>query len=118
MSTTFTQSGSRGVIMLEGDITLPHMEELKGVLIKALVNADDVSLSMEHVREVDLSGLQLLCSAHRSAIRFKKQLAFSGRRPKALIDAVEAAGYARVTGCKLDHEKSCLWKAVTGEHHE
>jgi ABC-type transporter Mla MlaB component len=118
MSAGIDQTGIREVVVLEGDITLPQMEELRNRFIKALVNADEVSLSMENVREVDLSGLQLMCSAHRSAVRFKKRLAFSGRPPKALKDAVEAAGYARVTGCKLDKDKSCLWKAVTGDHHE
>jgi anti-anti-sigma regulatory factor len=117
MSVIFTRTGNKGVVTLDGDVTLPQAEELRRVLIKALVDADEVALDMEKVQNVDLSCLQLLCSAHRSASRFTKKLFFSGSPPKALKDAVEAAGFSRVTGCRLDCDKSCLWVALTGAHH-
>jgi anti-anti-sigma regulatory factor len=117
MSAIFTRTGNKGVITLDGDVTLQQAEELRRVLIKALVDADEVSLDMEKVQQADLSCLQLLCSAHRSAARFTKKFAFSGCPPKALKDAVETAGFSRVTGCKLDCDKSCLWMTVTGAHH-
>jgi STAS domain len=90
---------------------------LKGIFIKALQDTDEVSIAMENVQNVDLSCLQLFCSAHRSAVRFKKHVAFSGSPPPAMRNASEAAGYARLKGCKLDCEKSCLWMAA-GAHHE
>jgi anti-anti-sigma regulatory factor len=117
MSAIFTRSGNKGIVTLDGDVTLPQAEELRRVLIKALVDADEVCLDMEKVRKVDLSCLQLLCSAHRSATRFTKKLAFRGSLPQALRDAVESTGFSRVTGCKLDCDKSCLWMTVTGAHH-
>ena len=118
MSATFKQTGNRGVITLSNDLTLPHAEELKKIFIKALVDTDDVSIVMENVHDVDLSCLQMLCSAHRSAVRFKKKVSFSGNLPQALKDAVRAAGFERLTGCRLDCEKSCLWMAVTGANHD
>ena len=117
MSAIFTRTGDKGVVTLDGEVTLQQAEELRRVLIKALVDAEEVSLDMEKVEKVDLSCLQLLCSAHRSATRFKKKFAFSGCPPQALRDAVEISGFSRVTGCKLDCDKSCLWMAVTGAHH-
>jgi len=85
--------------------------------MKALLDADAVSIAMEKVQDVDLSSLQLLCSAHRSAVRLHKQLAFSGDLPRIFSDAVETAGFERITGCKLDSGNSCLWAAVTGVRH-
>jgi len=117
MGAVFTKSGNKGVVTLDGDVTLQQAEELRRILIKALVDADEVSLDMDKVEKVDLSCLQLLCSAHRSATRFTKKLAFSGRPPQVLREAVETAGFSRVTGCRLDCDKSCLWMAVTGAHH-
>ena len=117
MSAIFTRTGNKGVVTLDGDVTLQQAEELRCVLIKALVDADEVSLEMEKVQKVDLSCLQLLCSAHRSATRFEKKLVFSGCPPQALKDAVEVSGFSRVTGCRLDCDKSCLWMSVTGAHH-
>ena len=117
MSAVFTGSGNKGVVTVDGDVTLRQAEEFRRVLIKALVDADEVALDMEKVEKVDLSCLQLLCSAHRSAARFKKKFAFTGCPSEALRDAVEASGFSRVTGCKLDCDKSCLWMTLTGAHH-
>jgi anti-anti-sigma factor len=117
MGATLTQSGKTVVVALDGDVTLQQAEEFRRVLIRALTDADEVSLDMEKVENVDLSCLQLLCSAHRSAVRVTKKLAFSGSPPRALINAVETAGFSRVTGCRLDCDKSCLWMKVTGAHH-
>jgi ABC-type transporter Mla MlaB component len=118
MGTTLKQSGDKGFINLEGELTLPYAEELRSVLIKALLEADDISIAMENVQNVDLSCLQLLCSAHRSAVRLKKHVAFTGSVPKIFQNAVEAAGFARFTGCKQDCDKSCLWTLYAGERHE
>ncbi len=109
-------SGNTCTITLEGDVTLPHSEELKKVLIKALLDTDDISVHTENLRETDLSCLQLLCSAHRSAVRLKKRIAFAGTAGKAFKDAVDESGFARVRGCKLDCEKNCLWTAFSGAH--
>jgi anti-anti-sigma regulatory factor len=118
MSATFTQTGNKGVVTLKGDLTLRHAEEMKKVLLKALLNADSVTVSFGNIREVDLSCLQLLCSAHRSAVRLKKQVAFSEDLPRAMRNAAEVAGYARLKGCRLDCEGSCLWMEAAGARHE
>jgi len=117
MGSTVTVSNDRGTITLDGDLTLPHTEELRGLFLKALVNADDVSLRFADVHEVDLSCLQVLCSAHRSAVRLRKQLRFDGEPPEALKSAVLAAGFSRLKGCKLDCGESCLWLAAGGANH-
>ncbi len=116
MSATLKQAGNKGVITLEGDLTLSHAEELKGIFIKALADADEVSIDFLNVQEVDLSCLQLFCSLHRSAVRLKKRVVFSGSPPPALKKVSEAAGFAHLKGCKLDREKSCLWMAAGARH--
>lgn len=117
MSATLKLSGYKGVITLDGDLTLSHAEELKGTFIKALADADDISIVFSNVQDVDLSCLQLLCSLHRSAVRLKKSVVFSGSKPPAVRIASEAAGFAHLKGCKLDREDRCLWM-VAGAHHE
>lgn len=119
MSATFKQSGDKGIIMLEGELTLPHAEEMKKAFLKALLDADDVAVRFKNIKDVDLSCLQLLCSVHRSAVRLKKQVRFDGSPPQVFKAAAKAAGYARLKGCKLDLdcEGSCLWKETTGYSH-
>ncbi len=114
MGSKMQMSGSTCTVILEGEVTLPFAEELKKVLIKAMLDSDDIAVSMEHLQDTDLSCLQLLCSAHRSAVRLKKRIAFSGSPARIFRDTVDASGFARVRGCKLDCEKNCLWTAFSG----
>ncbi|OGW42342.1 MAG: hypothetical protein A2010_08605 [Nitrospirae bacterium GWD2_57_9] len=109
MGTSFTQSGNRGLVTLDGEVTLPHAEDLRRALIKALIDTDDISIALDGMQDVDLSCLQLLCSAHRSAARLKKRIYFAGDPPQLFKDMMTAAGFTRSTGCKLDCDKSCLW---------
>jgi anti-anti-sigma regulatory factor len=117
MHATFNQTDNKSFITLEGDLTLPHAEALKDIFTKALQESDDVSIAIVTVNNVDLSSLQLLCSAHRSAMLLKKRVSFIGSPPQAFNDAVEAAGLARAAGCKLDSGHSCLWMTVKGDRH-
>lgn len=114
MGATFTKSGNSGVVTLSGDLTLPYAPDIRTVLIKALVDADDISIAIENVDEVDMSCMQLLCSTHRSAVRLRKRLAFSSAPPQMFCDSLCAAGFRRTTGCKLDTDKSCLWASCAG----
>ncbi len=117
MSSIRNLSSEKGILHLEGDLTLPTAAELRALLIKSLIDADSVTVRFGAVQDLDLSCLQLLCSAHRSAVRLKKQIRFEGNLPKVLQETAEAAGYSRVKGCQLDTEKSCLWVAVGGAKH-
>jgi ABC-type transporter Mla MlaB component len=117
MSSMQTLPEGRAIISLEGDQTLPHAEEMRGLLIKALVNADTVGIRFKEVYHVDLSCLQLLCSAHRSATHLKKRITIECGVPKALKDAADTAGFSRLKGCKRDSDRSCIWAAVEGGNH-
>jgi anti-anti-sigma regulatory factor len=110
-------SEGRTIVTLRGDLTVPHAEEMRSLLIKALVNADRVGIRFAEVHAVDLSCLQLLCSAHRSAVRLKKRITLEGSAPQALRDAAGAAGFSRLTGCRPDSDRSCIWIAVEGVDH-
>jgi anti-anti-sigma regulatory factor len=111
MNLTFLeqQSGKQGNLTLDGDLTVNRAEELRMLLIKALIDADQVRVEFGPVTGVDLSCLQLLCSAHRSAGRMQRRLSLSGDWPEPFKQTVEQAGYARHTGCRLDSDHSCLW---------
>lgn len=111
MNLTFQdqQLGKQGNITLDGNLTVNRAEELRMLLIKALIDADHVQVDFGPVTEVDLSCLQLLCSAHRSAGRMKRRLSLSGGWPEPFQKTLEEAGYARLSGCRFDTEHTCLW---------
>jgi ABC-type transporter Mla MlaB component len=117
MGATLKQSGDTRIVLLEGELTLQQASEIRTAFIKALVESDNVLVRFGNVRELDLSCLQLLCSAHRSAARLKKRVRFEGDIPRKLSDAADTAGYSHLKGCELDTENSCLWITVAGANH-
>jgi ABC-type transporter Mla MlaB component len=102
-------SGNTNILTIEGELTIAHAAELRTILIKSLESADTVQLRLESVKDVDLSCLQLLCAAHRSALISNKNLTLGSRGSEAFRQAVENAGYSRHLGCDLDISESCLW---------
>lgn len=106
-------------IDLEGEITVQNIEEVRRTLEKSLAKGGDVTLRFGAVTDIDLTGLQLICSVHRTAARGKKRVEIETPVPKAVSDTAEAAGFLRLNGCKQDSEKTCFWAAIkqAGEHH-
>ena len=96
-------------LSLKGALTIERAGELKEVLIDALNKEDCVVLNLEAVTQVDLSCLQLLCSAHRTSLELNKQFILEGGQPEPLQQAIRDAGFTRPAGCKKDPHKSCLW---------
>lgn len=109
MTCRFEQSGSSGVLTFSGELTVEYVGEMRTALIQALINVDHVEMDFSGVTEVDLFCLQLLCSAHRTSLRFNKRVNFVGSQSAKFRETQEAAGYSRVTGCGLDREHSCFW---------
>lgn len=103
------QTGKKGVLKLSGELTIQHAEELRTALIKAIISMDDLAIDCSGASRVDLSFLQLLCSAHRTFTRLNKRVALTECRPEVLQIAVKEAGFVRSRGCSLDRQNSCLW---------
>lgn len=104
------QSGAMGILTIDGELTVQYAHELKSALLKSLDNVDHLVLNLAKVTSIDLSCLQLLCSAHRTSGKLNKQLSLIGDRPEALQQAAKNAGYLRHVGCSYDAHKDCLWK--------
>lgn len=102
-------TGSQGVLHLEGDLTIERAGTLKDGLVQALEKAKQVILEIEKVREMDVACLQVLCSAHRTYIKSGQSLSFSGPLSEEFIKSMEKAGFDRERGCPLDRSTTCLF---------
>jgi anti-anti-sigma regulatory factor len=98
---------------IEGECTLDRAVELKSLLLEALQDGGDLLLKLDKVTAVDLSFLQLLCSAHRAALRCGKGFALHPQHPVAFIEAAEGAGFLRTMGCHDALDKECLFMEVS-----
>ncbi len=111
----FTLTGNREsmVLAFEGEMVIERAEQLKTSLCDALEAAQHIAINLEKVTKVGLPCLQLLCSAHQSALSHQKILSFQGDVPEAFWSAVEEAGYSHRIGHSDDRENGCLW--INGE---
>jgi anti-anti-sigma factor len=96
-----------GTLVLSGDLTIQHAQELKTVLVTAEQQVKHLVLKLEGVTQADLAALQLLCAMHRQLLDSGKQISIAGNIPRAFHDAVSAAGY---TDCVKHGDTLGLWK--------
>ncbi len=115
MDVKIEYSGDLGVLTLEGDLTIEQAVEIKKALITALGNTDRLIIDLEKVTNIDLTCLQLLCSAHRMSVRQNKRIMLSDKRSEAFGSSCQTAGFQRHTGCVLDTQETCLWKGTALE---
>jgi len=103
-------SGQTATLRLDGELTVQRASELKGVLLDAQEGVERLFLNLEGVTGADVSGLQLLCSAHRSAVKSNKCLSVTDKASAPFVKAVRDAGYEREQGCPFDPGQTCLWR--------
>ena len=106
---TLEQTGGTGVLHLKGALTIQQAGDLKDALLRVLSGAEQVSLRLEQVTEVDISGLQLLCSAFRTALTRKKKLLISGPVPESITKTAADSGFSCRSGCAADSKIRCPW---------
>ncbi len=95
------------IVKLPSEITLNHVAEIREVLLPALHSHEDVTLDAQAVTEIDVAGLQLLCSLHRGAANQKNAVSFlGGLRGRPIEEAEQRAGFSRHIGCF----QGCLWE--------
>lgn len=89
---------------LGGALTVHNAPEAKAWLSAALAPGGRVQLDLSGVADADLTGLQLLCAAHRWASEREAELLVAPL-PPALLEAARRGGFARQKGCR----DGCLW---------
>lgn len=96
-------------IHVGGELTVQHAAELRACLLSALNGAQSVRIDLQAVEDIDLTCLQILCSAHKSALFAGKALCLGNETPQHFKDSLNVAGFSRLQGCTMDTGDSCLW---------
>jgi anti-anti-sigma regulatory factor len=110
------QDDGTGIVAAEGDLTVYNAPDLGKALSEALESSDRVELDFENVKTIDLSCLQLVCSAFLTFEDMKKTIAFGGGLPAAVEKAVKDAGYPGIaaTGGRGRGKSSSPQRKVSG----
>lgn len=97
-------------VHIEGELSLLTAGRLRTILLDSLQPGARTVLHADGVSAVDLSGLQLLCSAHRTYLASGAFLALDGT-PATMRDAAAHAGFdARHSVCPYRCGPDCLWR--------
>jgi len=96
-------------LVISGEATVASVARLKAELAKALRTAQSVHVELERISGVDVSLLQLLCSAHRTAAQAGKKLTIMGIEREPVTGLLRQAGFLRHIGCHETTLRSCLW---------
>ena len=102
------------VVAISGPMTIERICELRSALLEAFEIGREVQLSLAGVTKVDLTGLQLLCSAHRTALAGELGFSITGGDGGPILPVAEAAGMLRHIGCAEDTGGGCVWKRGAG----
>lgn len=112
MKTHGVATGEMLTLQWSGDLTIRRIAELKAQVEQALTAAKNISIEIAADAESDMTLLQLLCAAHRTAARQEKTLQLRGEIPEKFKMVMNLAGFSRHIGCARDKTGCCMWKLV------
>jgi len=103
-----------GEIVLSGEHNINQVGELREVLLRTIEVQQCTEVRLREIVEVDAAFLQLLCSAHRSAVESGKELRLQIEASPLFRQQLRDCGFIRHIGCRLDCNGSCIW-VLAGE---
>ena len=105
--------GTSSEFIIADLLTLEDAQELKPQLLDALENKEKILLNFKGQEAIGIHGLQLLCSAHRSAAKLHKELLLVNCSDP-LLRLVHQVGFVRRESCLPGIPDNCLWACGSG----
>lgn len=96
-------------IRLSGTISSGNVGELLIQLSAIFDRSDKVTIDLSEVRSIDIFGLELFCSCHRSLLFSGKELRITGLDNPAIRATILSEGRQRTLGCAFNSHHSCIW---------
>jgi len=93
---------------ISGSLTIIHARDLLSALTEAFAAAPTIYCDLSGVNEIDVAGMQLLCSSHRTAIKEGKQFLIQGIEREPLQTTIIRAGYTGKSGCDPNDKNPCI----------
>lgn len=110
----FIPGGTEGELIMDGALTIENAAEIRNVVRDALAGADSLVLTIGENADVDITFLQILCSAHRTAVKGGRQLFLKAAHENGLSRMLSEAGFTG-SNCDGDRQESCLWARRGGD---
>lgn len=92
------------IVDLGVDPSIKTVADLRDQLITAIAQSDNIVVSGENLNSIDISILQVLASAHRSAGAAGKRISLRASADSALEHALRRAGFVSPSGEPLTRD--------------
>ena len=109
LSHTVSNDGTTLTVMAAGKLAIDTATELHQLLLDQISTVQKIQLDLSGIHEIDLAGMQLICSACRTSLDDRRNFNFSGCMPTAVKAAIAAVGLQRQTTCKHNADLPCIW---------
>lgn len=102
-------------VLVQGSLRLATLDTFYPEFLAALAGGQSVTADLSQMDEVDVAGLQLLCSVHRSFRARGMSFSICGGN-RELMQAAKAAGFR--CGCPqtAGGPSGCLWENTEVDH--
>ncbi|NTV49650.1 MAG: hypothetical protein HGB32_12020 [Geobacteraceae bacterium] len=97
------------IVTSGGRLTIENAAEFSRIVREALEASNVVALEFESEVEIDITGVQIICSGCRSAAAGGKIFTYHGSQPQALTDIITNSGAERHAVCKHNNDSTCIW---------
>ena len=106
---SFDPDNNSGTLLVEGDLTINHIGDLKDSLVEAFDSAEQVIVDISAATAVDVAGVQLLCACLRfSSGRGKKMCLRVGENDE-FTQFLDEVGFEQDFICNHGEASECLW---------
>ncbi len=96
-------------ITIGGRLAIDTTATLKDFLLEQLPTAKSIRLDTSALQEIDLTGMQLICSACWTTQSENNTFSFSGVPAPCLAQAIDNLGFHDHKVCKHNADISCIW---------
>jgi len=103
-------SGQSGTIFIDEPLTIENVSAMKNVFLDAYKKTNHVNIHFKSLADIDLNGLQLFCSAHRTFSKANKKLDIDLTNAGIFRKKAKKIGLIRHKGCHLEQSENCLWR--------
>lgn len=106
---TVAADAATATVTLSGSLTIEAVAELRQVLDEALSEAPTVLLDARQLEELDISILQTICSACKTAAATKRRFLPEGELPVCMKTLNGGIGAHMASSCRQNNNEPCIW---------
>ncbi|MDA8136697.1 MAG: STAS domain-containing protein [Desulfobacteraceae bacterium] len=110
MEYNLNTKGNECSIKFTGPMGIAQANEVKAALVNSLSSCSRVTMDLRDVHEMDMSIVQLFCSANMSFEKSGKYFSITDKDMDSVTSLLTELGYDNNFGCSENPCKICLWK--------